>query len=64
MSEVHDHYVRCECGALYSNPIEACLACGKANPELAAKTLNAKEGEAAAPKSDPQALTLNGKDPE
>jgi hypothetical protein len=33
----HDYYVRCSCDALYSNPIEKCPACGKANPDLKAK---------------------------
>ena len=31
---VHDHYVRCECEALYSDPITKCPACGEPNPEL------------------------------
>lgn len=62
-TSVHDHYVRCTCDALYSNPIEKCPACGKPNPELASQTLNAKEGVASPPASDPNAPTLNGKDP-
>jgi len=37
---VHDHYVSCAgltragCGAQFSNTIEKCPACGKANPEF------------------------------
>lgn len=63
MAKVHDHYVKCSCGAEYSDTIEACLACGRANPEL--PTLNAKDpsephDEATAP-TEP-APTLNGKD--
>ncbi len=62
----HDHYVTCSCAAHFSNTIEKCPACGKANSEFA-PTLNAKEpGEAAtretSDEQDPTAPTLNGKD--
>jgi len=34
VSSVHNYYVRCSCDAMYSDPIEKCPACSKANPDL------------------------------
>jgi len=33
-NSVHNYYITCGCTAMYSDPIEKCPACGKANPEL------------------------------
>ena len=67
---VHNHYVRCECSALYSDTLASCVACGRANPE--APTLNAADpdsrrdtspGLATAPRNPALQPTLNGADP-